>query len=221
MTASLPMFPLNTVVFPGSTVPLRVFEERYRSLVQELLEAPRPDQRLFGTVGIREGYEVGDHGTQSLYRVGCRLQLTEVTSHQDGTFTIEAVARDRVRLLALRRGERFPIGEIDDLPDTDAPVPDSVRARATKAYAAYHDAAAGLVGEPTAEQLPQDPVWFSWALAGLAPLPMAERQSVLECDDPAARIELVTELLRAETRAVRAIPSLPATDVARTRWSPN
>ena len=71
------MFPLNSVVFPGMTLPLHVFEDRYRMLVNHLLTIEDPAQRVFGTVAIREGYEVGDHGAQSVYRVGCVLQLTE------------------------------------------------------------------------------------------------------------------------------------------------
>ena len=64
------MFPLNAVIFPGVSVPLNVFEDRYRALVHHLLRVEDPTQRLFGSVGIREGYEVGEHGSQSLFRVG-------------------------------------------------------------------------------------------------------------------------------------------------------
>ena len=92
------MFPLNAVIFPGVSVPLNVFEDRYRALVHHLLRVEDPTQRLFGSVGIREGYEVGDHGSQSLFRVGCRVQLTEVESHSDGTFSIVAVGLDRIQL---------------------------------------------------------------------------------------------------------------------------
>ena len=55
----------------------------------------------------------------------------------------------------------------------------------------------------------------------MAPLPLQERQALLEAADAAARLILVTDLLRAELRAINVIPSLPATEVARTRWSPN
>ena len=58
---------------------------------------------MFGTVAVREGYEVGDHGSQSLYRVGVRLQLTDVEANDDGTFEIEAVARERIVLERARR----------------------------------------------------------------------------------------------------------------------
>ena len=82
------MFPLNTVLFPGVSIPLKVFEDRYRALVHHLLREPDPTLRQFGSVGIREGYEVGEHGAQSLYRVGCRVKLSEVEPNPDGTFTL-------------------------------------------------------------------------------------------------------------------------------------
>ena len=50
---------------------------------------------------------------------------------------------------------------------------------------------------------------------------MHERQALLEAEDTAIRLSMVTDLLRAELRAMNVIPSLPATEVARTRWSPN
>ena len=92
------MFPLNAVIFPGVSVPLTVFEDRYRALVHHLLRVEDPTQRVFGSVGIREGYEVGDHGAQSLYRVGCRARLTEVEAQPDGTFEVVAVCLDRISL---------------------------------------------------------------------------------------------------------------------------
>ena len=53
MPDQLPIFPLNTVMFPGVTVPLHVFEDRYRALVHHLLREPDPAKRLFGSVAIR------------------------------------------------------------------------------------------------------------------------------------------------------------------------
>ena len=118
VSTSLPMFPLNAVIFPGVSVPLNVFEDRYRALVHHLLRVEDPTQRLFGSVGIREGYEVGDHGSQSLFRVGCRVQLTEVESHPDGTFSIVAVGLDRIQLERLDTTGTFPVGQVVDRPET-------------------------------------------------------------------------------------------------------
>nr|WP_218910550.1 LON peptidase substrate-binding domain-containing protein [Nocardioides thalensis] len=215
------MFPLNMVVYPGVSVPLRVFEDRYRALVHHLLRIDDPAERVFGSVGIREGYEVGDHGAQSLFRVGVRLQLTEVESHADGTFDVVAVGRDRIRLDRLDGTGNFPVGEVDQLPEPTVPVDADVVERARATFTAYRFALREIAQDPFNGSLPEDPLYLSWTLAACAPLPMAERQELLEADDAGHRLILVTDLLREELRAMNVISSLPATEVARTRWSPN
>jgi Lon protease-like protein len=218
---TLPMFPLNTVLFPGVTVPLTVFEDRYRALVHHLLRIDDPADRLFGSVGIREGYEVGEHGAQSLYRVGCRLQLTEAKAHPDGSFDVVAVGRERIRLDRLETSGLFPVGHVTDRPDPEAPVEESVLEAARVAFTAYRAALADIRADPYDGTLPRDPTYLSWTLAAVAPLPMPQRQALLEADDATDRLIMVTDLLRDELRAMNVIPSLPATEVARTRWSPN
>lgn len=221
MTDQLPMFPLNSVLFPGVSIPLRVFEDRYRSLVHHLMRIEDPAQRLFGSVAIREGYEVGDHGNQSLFRIGVRMQLTEVEAHEDGTFDIVAVGRDRIRLDRLRPGDTFPLGEVAILPEPSAGVPTDVVERARAVFTAYRHLVRELSTDPLDGDLPADPDFLAWTLAACSPLPLAERQQLLEASDATERLVLVTDLLRAELHAMNVIPSLPATDVARTRWSPN
>jgi Lon protease-like protein len=215
------MFPLNTVVFPGMTVPLHVFEDRYRALVHHLLRVEDPAERVFGTVAIREGYEVGDHGAQSVYRVGCVLQLTEAEARPDGSFDVVAVGRDRLLLDHMERGELFPTGVADVVVEPRVEVSQEVQDRARAVFTAYRAAIAELQGDPFSGTLPRDPDYLAWTLSALSPLPMAERQSLLEAPDAEARLELVTRLLREELRAINVIPSLPATQVARTAWSPN
>jgi Lon protease-like protein len=126
VTDRLPMFPLNAVLFPGVTVPLKVFEDRYRAMVHHLLRVPDPTLRQFGSVGIREGYEVGDHGAQSLYRVGCRVKLSEVESHPDGTFDVLAVGLDRIELERLDTTGAFPVGHVVPRPEPASEVPHEV-----------------------------------------------------------------------------------------------
>jgi uncharacterized protein len=215
------MFPLNAVVFPGVSVPLNVFEDRYRALVHHLLRVEDPTQRVFGSVGIREGYEVGDHGSQSLFRVGCRVQLTEVESRPDGTFSIVAVGLDRIQLERLDTSGTFPVGHVVDRPETTAAVPEELLEQARDTFTAYRAALAEIRTDPYTGELPRDPSYLSWTLAACAPLPLHERQALLEAEDASDRLRLVTELLRTELRAMHVFPSLPATDVARTRWSPN
>lgn len=215
------MFPLNAVLFPGVSVPLTVFEDRYRAMVHHLLRVDDPAERVFGSVGIREGYEVGEHGAQSLFRVGCRVQLTEVESHPDGTFDIVAVGLERIELERLDTTGTFPVGHVVDRPEAPADVPVEILERARATFTAYRTALIEIRSDPYSGQLPKDPTYLSWTLAAVAPLPMQERQALLEAEDAALRLVMVTDLLRTELRAMNVIPSLPATEVARTRWSPN
>jgi uncharacterized protein len=221
VTETLPMFPLNAVLFPGVSVPLRVFEDRYRALVHHLLRVEDPTERTFGTVGIREGYEVGDHGAQSLYRVGCRALLTEIEAQPDGTFDVVAVGVDRIELNRLDSSGPYPVGHVVERPEVDAPVDEQVLESARATFSAYRVALADIRADPYSGSLPRDPSYLSWTLAACAPLPMPERQALLEAEDAGERLILVTDLLRTELRAMNVIPSLPATEVARTRWSPN
>lgn len=215
------MFPLSAVLFPGVNLPLRVFEDRYRALVHHLLRVEEPSHRIFGSVGIREGYEVGDHGAQSLYRVGCKVLLTDVEAQPDGTFDIVAVGLDRIELERLDTSGAYPVGHVSDLPERPVPVPEHVLETARATFSAYRAALADIRADPYSGTLPRDPSYLSWTLAACAPLPMPERQALLEADDATERLILVTDLLRTELRAMNVIPSLPATEVARTRWSPN
>ncbi len=215
------MFPLNSVLFPGLSVPLRVFEDRYRALVHHLLRVEDPTERVFGSVGIREGYEVGDHGAQSLFRVGCKALLTEVESNADGTFDVVAVGLSRIQLDRLDTTGLFPVGHVTDLADREAAVGDDVLERARATFTAYRQALSEIRSDPYEGALPRDAGYLSWTLAACAPLPLQERQALLEADDAEARLVLVTDLLRSELRAMNVIASLPATEVARTRWSPN
>ncbi len=215
------MFPLSSVVFPGMSVPLHVFEDRYRMLVNHLLTVDDPADRVFGTVAIREGYEVGDHGAQSVYRMGCILQLTEVERNGDGSFDIVAVARERMMLEEMQRGVDFPQGVVARVPEPEVEVPAELLERARATFTAFRVAMIELQGDPFGGSLPRDPGYLAWTLSALTPLPLAERQSLLEATDSTERLRLVTKLLTEELRAINVIPSLPATQVARTAWSPN
>jgi Lon protease-like protein len=221
MSDTLPMFPLNTVLFPGMSVPLRVFEDRYRALVHHLLRVEDPTERVFGSVGIREGYEVGDHGAQWLFRVGCRVKMTEVEAHADGTFELVAVGLDRIELEHLDITGAYPVGRVTPLAEHDVVVPDELARAARSTFEAYRGALLEIDREPPTADLPRDPAYLSWALAALSPLTLAQRQALLEAEDADERLRMVIDVLRGELRTMRVIPSLPATEIARTRWSPN
>ncbi len=92
-------------------------------------------------------------------------------------------------------------------------------ARAT--FTAFRSIVSQWREDPFPGDLPRDSAYLSWTLAAVTPLPMAERQSLLEADDASERLALIIDYLRSEVEAMNVIPSLPATEVARTGWSPN
>lgn len=217
------MFPLNTVLFPGVRMPLHVFEDRYRALVHHLLTISDKSLRVFGIVAIREGFEVGSHGSQSVHRIGCVAQMTSVEPHPDGRFDIEVVGRRRLQLNGMDTSGRYLVGDVDLLHDGRATALDAEEAARTLAtFESYRQQLSELRGAEVLDgDLPEDPEYLSYSLAATCLLTLRERQGLLETETARERLILLRHSLREEMRAMRAIPSLPATEVARTSWSPN
>jgi Lon protease-like protein len=226
VTARLPLFPLNTVLFPGVVMPMHIFEDRYRSLVRDLIALPPDTAREFGVVAIKVGYEVGERGVQTIQRTGCAALVTEVTANPDGTFEIMVVGRRRFHVERLDPTEEYLRADVEWLPDaTGGETPDHAErlvAGTLDMFAAYRHTVADLRGDDVLEgETPTDPVDLSYTLAAALVITLAERQAMLEAPDVVERLRLGMSLMRAELRAITAIPSLPATSMARTRWSPN
>ncbi len=225
MAEQLPIFPLNTVVFPGVTVPLHVFEDRYRALVHHLLTISDKSMRLFGIVAIREGYEVGQHGAQSVHRVGCVVQMTSVRPYPDGRFDIEVVGRARMRLDRLDTSGPYLVGEVETVEEERRASASAVTAaaRAGATFEEYRRRLSALRGGEVVLDgaLPRDPTYLSYSLAATCLLTLQQRQDLLEEGSALNRLVMLRHLMFEEMRAMRAVPSLPATDVARTAWSPN
>jgi Lon protease-like protein len=220
---TVPVFPLNAVLFPGVVTPLHVFEDRYRALMRDLLALPDPADRVFAVVAIREGYEVGDRGVQSLHRVGTLVQLTECERYDDGRFDIEVTGRQRIVLDEVDPGGEYLTARgdlVEDEEDTEAAADEAVHALAT--FEEYRALLSALQGGPVlVGPMPRDPAYLSYTLAATCLLSQTERQELLEAPDAFTRLRMLRRSLREEMRAMQALPSLPATEVARTRWSPN
>ena len=69
--------------------------------------------------------------------------------------------------------------------------------------------------------MPRDPEYLSYTLAATCLLTLSQRQELLEMSSPSDRLVMLRLAMTEEMRAMRAVPSLPATEVARTAWSPN
>lgn len=218
----MPVFPLNAVVFPGVVLPLHIFEDRYRALVRDLQRITDPAERLVAMPAIREGYEVGNHGVQSMHRVGTLVQLTCVVANDDGTFDVEVTGRHRIRIDELEPTEDYLRAVVADLPDRDEPDAQALVEQVMARFARYSQIVAELAGvHLDTSGAPRDPAYLSYWLAAACPLAMHQRQSLLEADSASQRLHDLDRMLRTELAAISVTPSLPATELARTRWSPN
>ncbi len=226
MSEPLPLFPLNTVLFPGIVMPLFIFEDRYRMLVRDLIALPPDAPREFGVVAIKVGYEVGERGVHTIQRTGCAALVTEVTANPDGSFEIMVIGRRRFHVQSLDPSQDYLRADVEWLADADGgerPA-DAEQAAETagQLFEIYRDTVTELRGEDILDgETPTNPVDLSYTLAAALVLNLAERQSLLEAPDVVSRLQLGTSLIRSELRAMTAIPSLPATMMARTQWSPN
>lgn len=211
-----PLFPLGAVLFPGVLLPLHVFEERYRAMVRDLLDAP-DGERCFGVVAIREGREVGADGIRALHPVGCLARLRRVEPYADGRFDIVSTGDQRFRLIEVDDGLPYLRGAVELIDETPGDDPQALVPGVTLLYARYLDA---LGADPDLD-VPADPEALSYLVAGTAVLETTEKQRLLEAPDVSTRLRMELRLLHRETTIFHLLPSLPGVELTRTPASPN
>ncbi|MDQ6849618.1 MAG: LON peptidase substrate-binding domain-containing protein [Actinomycetota bacterium] len=217
MAVLLPLFPLGHVLLPGSPLPLRVFEERYRQLMQDV--AGDGGDRRFGVVALSAGLEVRSAltaGEQEFARIGTVAEIMEAQLTADGAGALVAVGSQRFRInRIIDAGKLYLQADVDyldepvgELPDT---LPDSARALAIE-YARLLSRLTGV--QPETEPYPSDPAVLSYRIALEAPLDPADRQVLLEQETAAERLHRLVRLLRREvvllrqTRTIAVAPSV-------------
>jgi uncharacterized protein len=226
MSEMLPLFPLSTVLFPGMRLPLHIFEERYQTLVADLLAGPEP--RRFGVIAIRSGREVGADSVAALHEIGCVATVRQVASGADGRYDLLTVGTDRFRLLDVDRSLPYLQGEIELLPDDAGDGPGAAEAAAgivrqvQSGFRAYLNALADQGGGVISiADLPDEPGLLSYVIGAAMIIDLPERQSLLAAPDAMARLRLERSLLVREIAILRATTSRPAPDYAHEQFSPN
>lgn len=210
----LPIFPLQTVLFPGVVLPLNIFEERYRLLIRRLLAIPEDQPRRFGVVALRSGRETAAGTATSLHPVGCVAEVRRVSDRSDGGYEIITVGADRFRLRALHPDdEPYLTAEVDLLPDGKQTGPEvsELAARAGRRFTDYLDAIASIGGvQLSSFELPSDPDLLSYLIASAALLALPDRQSLLEQPSTSDRLRAELRLLARELVLVRELHLIPA-----------
>jgi Lon protease-like protein len=180
------IFPLGTVLFPGGTLPLKIFEQRYIEMTKACLR----DERPFGVCLIREGREVGEPAVPET--IGCLAKIETWDMPQLGLFHLVARGGARFRLLDSQAAKNGLItGSVELLP-ADAPgaAPDAACREVLKVLIER-------VGEAhfPAPVCLDDGSWVSHRLAEILPLDQRVKQRLLEIDDVAERQAKVRAIL--------------------------
>lgn len=185
----LPLFPLRTVLFPGGTLHLRIFEQRYLELVSD---CARRDS-TFGVCLILAGREAGAPAVP--VRVGTEARIVDFYSLPEGLLGIACRGEGRFRVQAVKvRANGLLIGEVEVIagePRRSVPPELSLLAVLLERMIERLGTAFG----PVMKADLNDAGWVGMRLAELLPLELEERQELLECVDPIARLIRIAELL--------------------------
>lgn len=200
MTSVIPVFPLNTVVFPGQHLPLHIFEPRYRQLVQDVLG----EDREFGIALIAQGREVG--GGAEPVAVGCAVRITEVQELPDGRYNIICEGTRRFRLVEqlgespyLRAAVEFLALPEDTRDEETTELAESV-GELYRDHLGLNLAMEG--GWQRRMKSPTDPVRLADTVAAEIEAPAGEKQEILSAERLATRLEIGQRLLEAANRSL-------------------
>lgn len=173
----LPLFPLNTVLFPGMLLPLNIFEPRYREMVNHCVETETP----FGVTLIREGQEVGGHAVPHEIGTAARIMKTKLLS--DGRMHIVAVGTQRFRIEELDHSRVYLSAEVSLLPFSTEATPETDRLaemvkRRILEYVELISTASKT--KMRLDRVPKDPKSIAFLVASALQVDNRERQALLE-----------------------------------------
>jgi Lon protease-like protein len=197
--SSLPLFPLQTVLFPGGWLSLRVFEVRYLDMVRRCHGAGAP----FGVVALKQGSEVRQAGApaETFHAIGTLATIQALETPQPGLILIRCHGEQRFRLAAAERLRNglwvAEVHRLDD--DLQVPVPPDLAlvGQSLARVLASLRARTGATGQDLAEDTRRldDCGWVANRWCELLPVPLELKQRLMQLDNPLVRLELVSDIL--------------------------
>lgn len=182
--AALPLFPLHTVLVPGAALDLRVFERRYLDMVRECGRSGSG----FGVCLILDGNEAGEAAMPAAF--GTEAMVEDFGTTPEGLLALRVRGRRRFHVLRTRvRDTGLVIADIEWRDD------DAVSPRLRPEHALLAELLRRILLQIASEHAEPAPMlfenaaWVGWRLAELLPLPMPQRQELLQLDDPHARLQ--------------------------------
>lgn len=187
--AELPLFPLNTVLFPGGELRLRIFEPRYLDLVR----ACGREGRGFGICLLLAGHEVGPPASSAAF--GTEARIVDFTLHADGLLGLTVRGGRRFHVARTRvRDNGLVMGDVDWLAE---PAQDELRPEhglLSILLARIAERIGGTLAQAE-QRCYDDAAWVGWRLGEVLPLSQSQRQALLQEPDPHARLDHLVQLL--------------------------
>lgn len=188
----MPLFPLETVLFPYAALQLHIFEERYRSMIRECVDLDRP----FGIVLIRSGNVVG--GPADPYMVGTAVRIVQVYTYEDGRLDIQVQGERRFRIRKLDESRPYLVGYVEpviELEIEESPQAEDVIAKARDDFQVFVENLFSRQDFRVQVKYPNDPVALSFTIANLLSMENIEKQRLLELTDTVERLQGLTPIL--------------------------
>jgi Lon protease-like protein len=173
----IPLFPLNTVLFPGMPIYLHIFEERYQLMMNRCIAENQP----VGVVLIREGQET--YGPVETYTVGCAARILEVEKLNEGRMNMTALGDERFHILETQTDQPYLSGRVEYMPLRTGHLLEVLRGMSafkknvTRYLARMH---AGEAIDFSTLEWPDDPLSMVYLAASLLEVPWREKQLLLE-----------------------------------------
>jgi Lon protease-like protein len=204
----LPLFPLDTVLFPGQPLRLHIFEERYKAMIGMCLSTNQP----FG-VTLAEMSRPGDPpewGKIRPYRVACTAEIKTHQRLDDGRYFLTVVGRERVKINHVRKDRPYLVAEVEDYP-IDWGAPERVRrgSQVLRHWVERYIATLQL-GTDNRPELPHRADLVAYVAATLFPgLSMPDKQDLLEAQSLESLIDSLRTLYRREVPLKELLNSPP------------
>jgi Lon protease-like protein len=186
----IPIFPLEvTMLFPGVSRPLHIFEPRYRAMVADALKG----DRIIGMATLKPGYESNYAGRPPVYDVGCAGVITDVEELAGGRFNIVLRGIVKFRIVGEDDSRSYRLARVEALPEV---LDDAEKAALRK----YRQRLETLITERSDSKVPPDTPDEELVnmVAQYLPLGLAERQGLLELRNALLRVRALIELIEAK-----------------------
>lgn len=192
---SLPLFPLQSVLFPEGLLSLKVFEARYLDLVGNCLRESKP----FGVVALQRGQEVKrDAEPVEFESVGCVAELLEVDSAQPGILQVRCRGGQRFTVLGSEQAANgLWTAQVEFIEPDEPQLPTEDLLGSAKGLANAIQVMKRRNQVPFLEPYRfEDAGWIANRWCEILPIPLAARQKLMELPDPLVRLQLVDQFLR-------------------------